>query len=142
MIKNYSKYIKESVQPDGPPPFNLKEFNPYNDVYAYYKEKYQSNGFEYGEWSKKYVDYMLKILEKGKFVIFYGNSTLKDGEKQNRGYIKDAIQPNDQKAVIHIILDDDIEYGMYPHETVRIFDEEPEKIHKEDDPYGEEEWYD
>jgi hypothetical protein len=130
MIKMFEQFM------EGEPVINLKEFNPYNDVYLYYKDKEPLSGFN----SQKYIDFMLKILKPGKYVIFQGNNDKKE-ELQARGYIKKSIQPKPGVASIHIILDNDKEYGLYPSEVVKIFDEEPEKVYKEDDPYGEEDWF-
>jgi len=140
MIKNYLTYIRENVEFDEPP-INLKDFTP-KYVFDYYKEKYceKDKMFRYCEWTKMYVDFILKTLEIDKYIIFNGNSPGESNELHS-GYIKKVLQPDNQKAIIHIILDDGIEYGMYPGETVRIFDKEPEKIYREEDPYGEEEWY-
>lgn len=142
MIKNYSIYIKESIQFEDPPPFNLKNFNPKNDVFDYYKHKYGvEKPFQYGEWCEMYLEYMKKIMKPGKYIIFLGHRPGMS-EGKFKGYIKKVLQPDSNKAIIHIILDDNIEYGLFPNDTVKIYDKEPEIIFNELDPYGEEEWDD
>lgn len=133
MIKMFEQFM------EGEPTINLKEFSPYNDVYQYYKDKDKDESGKFNYSSQQYIDFMLKILKPGKYIVFSGSLDM--DEVQARGYIKKSFQPKPNVAVIHIILDDDKEYGMYPGEIVRIFDKEPEKVHKEDDPYGEDDWF-
>ena len=122
MIKNYLTYIKENNDELN---IDLKNFIPI-DIFKYYNKEVEL-----------YINHMRSILKIGKYIIFNGSDSYND--YQFKGYIKKVI--TDERGRIHVILDDEEEYVLYPSETVRVFDKKPEKIEKPElDPYGEEDW--